>query len=96
MLLKLTLGFGVIVVEVLFPLCGGKLTYVLDKQIFTVVIAEPVYREETFLEAVINRAYNFTQNVDASHCWQTALLHDFTKIFQLGEKLNMMELKQSQ
>jgi len=48
-LLKLTLGFGVIVVEVLFPLCGGELTDISNKQIFIVVIAEPVHNEETVL-----------------------------------------------
>ena len=62
MLLKLTLGFGVIVVEVLFPLCGGKLTHVFDKHVFTVVIAEPVHTEGTFLEVVITRACNFIQS----------------------------------
>lgn len=41
-LLKLTLRFGVIVVEVLFPLCGGELTNISNKQIFFVVAAEPV------------------------------------------------------
>lgn len=45
--LKLTLGFSVIVVEVLFPLCGGELTHISNKQIFIVAIAEPVWTEET-------------------------------------------------
>lgn len=44
--LRLTLGFGVIVVEVLFPLCGGELTHISNKQIFVVAIAEPVWTEE--------------------------------------------------
>lgn len=34
------LGFSVIVVEVLFPLCGGELTHISNKQIFIVAIAE--------------------------------------------------------
>lgn len=41
-LLKLTLRFGVIVVEVLFPLRCGELTHITDKKIFFVVAAEPV------------------------------------------------------
>lgn len=55
-LLKLTLRFGVIVVEVLSPLCGGELTHILDKQIFFVVTAEPIWKEEAREEFVNNTA----------------------------------------
>lgn len=44
--LKLTLGFGIIVVELLLPLGVGELAYLSDKQIFIVVTAEPVHTEE--------------------------------------------------
>lgn len=39
---KLTLRFGVIVVEVLFSLCCVELAHISDKQILFVVTAEPV------------------------------------------------------
>lgn len=42
MLVELTLRLCVIVVEVLFPLGGGEVTHITDKEIFFVVATEPV------------------------------------------------------
>lgn len=49
-LLRLTLRFGVIVVEVLFPLHAGELTHILNKHVFFVVTAEPVRTEQEWKE----------------------------------------------
>lgn len=51
---RLTLRFGVIVVEVLFPLCCGKRTHIFNKQVFFVVTAEPVKTEKAGKEFVNN------------------------------------------
>lgn len=52
--------FGVIVVEVLFPLCDGELTHVPDKQILFVVTAEPVCTEEAQEALTLNETLKLT------------------------------------
>lgn len=53
-LLRLTLRLGVIVVEVLLPLCRSELAHVPKKQIFSVVTAEPIWTKGEWEEFINN------------------------------------------
>lgn len=55
----LTLKFGVVVVEVLFPLCSVEFTHVPHKQVIIVVTAKPVHTQKREVNSTFKETRGF-------------------------------------